>query len=488
MGKTDLRHARSFFGDEQAKKIAYRELINERLIVQQMRASGKTKSEEFRGRIKALKTVAMGNRFLSAYRKEYTPSDNEVRSFFPQNFTDLDLRIFFAGTFDEAAKTRKGVMGGEDMESLVREKSVGPGAEKGGLIKRYISNTYIPDYIEKEAFFSGKGWVSTVFETPLGYAFIRVEESRDLPPEKIAKAAQEAVLRIKQDAGKMWIEEAARQARISVDEGLIRELDAVPPVLWKEQFRKTVAEVGGEKISVQDLYWYIFRGRKHAFPKPGSGEVLGLLTSLTKYIVIAGEARAKGIDRTPSFKEWIRMKSDQILFDMYLKEIARSVRVRDEEAREFFQKNRENWKKPAGRQIREVQAPNREMALHLFKQLKENPEDIDRFAADPGAGGGEGKALILYRGRMDPEDEKLVFGAPVGELVGPYPRENIWVLIVVDREVGPEDDPAFADHAEEVRAAVRKEKVSRTIRKKADELYRKAAVLTRTEVLDSVGW
>jgi parvulin-like peptidyl-prolyl isomerase len=488
MGKTDLRHARSFQGENEARKMALRELINERLVVQHMRAGGKTKSDEFRGRIGAIRTVSLGNRFLSEFQKEYEPGSDEVRAFLPPFFSDLNLRIFFGATFGEAAKTREAVLGGEDMERLVREKSVGPSAEDGGMILGYRSKTYIPEHIERGAFSSGKGWISPVFETPIGYAFVRVEDSRDLPAEEIARAAEGAVLLTKRAAGDRIIEESTLRAHISVDEAKVRELDTLPKSQWKERFGETVAEVGGEKVRVRDLYWFIFEGNRKVFPVPGSGEIPDLLNSLAKYHAVEKEAVARKIDRDPSFREWIREKSDKVLLDMFLGEVGRSVRVSGEEARKYFTKNRDAWKKPPGRKIREVQAPDRKMAISLLDQLREHPEQIDRFAADPGRGGKGGKGVVLYRRMMDPEDEKRVFGAPVGELAGPFQRGDVWSLIIVDREIPPVTNPVFEDHVEEAKSAARREKLKRVLREKIEELYRKANILTYNQVLNSVGW
>ncbi len=488
MKKSDFRHARAFLGDNEARKMAFRELVNERLIVQHMRAVGKTNSDEFRGRVRALEVISLGNRVLSEFKKEHVPSGDELRSFLPLSFRDIDLRIFFGATFDETAKAREAVLGGEDMERLVRDSSVGPSAEQGGLIRGYRSKTYIPENIEREAFLSAKGWVSPVFETSLGYSFIRVEEARDLPPDDVARATKGALLLSREDAANRKIEEATRQAEISVDEAKARELDALPASQWRERFGETVARVGGDNVGVEDLYWFISEGSRKALPAPGSGDILGHVNSLARYLAVEKEARARGLDRDPSFTEWLRGKSDQVLYEMYLGEIERSVRVSEKEAKEYFKKNRDAWKKPAGREIREVQAPNRETALSLLDQLRENPEQIGQFAATPAGGGDGGKGVVLFRGLMDPEDEKRVFGAPVGKLTGPFDRGAVWSLIIVDREIPPEDKPAFEDHREEAESAARRENLQKIARKNTDELYKKAAIVTHTKVLDAVGW
>jgi parvulin-like peptidyl-prolyl isomerase len=489
MRRIEYRHARTSMGDKRAREAAFGDLVHERLILQKMRFDGKADSEEFRGPFEAGETISLANRLLRTYRREILPGDNEVRARLPDYFRELDLRIFFGPTFGEASKARERVLAGENFEEIARAGSVGPGAEKGGLLKGYrSSSSVLPESIERQAFSADEGWLSPVYETPLGYAFVRVEGIRDETPDRIAEKAVGAIDSARSEAARRMIDQAEEEAKITLDNAVLRELDGLPSSRWKERFRESVATVGGEQVTVRDFYWFVHVVKKKEFPEPGAGELFGLAQSFTRVRAFAGKAREKGMDREPWYEEGARRYSEPLLTELFRDEAARSVRVDGKEARKFFERNLETWKRPPGREIRDVSVKNADVARSLAAQFRERPADIDRFAASRMEGMGAGKGRIVYRGRMSPEEEKFVFGAPVGEVSGPHQAGDSWVIFIVDRDVPPVEKPRFEDNEKEAREGAREEKVARTIRETKERLYRDAAIITMSKVLDSVEW
>jgi hypothetical protein len=494
MRELDAKHSRVMVGEKEATQILFRNLINDRLAVRYMKARGKTDSAEFRDRSAALRTIVLGNAYHQELVRNYVPTDEEVRRYFPAYLKVVDFRVFFGATFGEATKARQEVEAGADMAQIVRDRSIGPGKESGGLVREQrAGGIMLPPWLDKELFEQSPGWISPVWENELGYNFVRLENARDFGPEEVSSMSDAARREAVRAASVRFTEEALEGRRVERNEALLKELDSLPSEKWKGKYPETVARVDGKPVSVREFYWYLRVGLSGKFPAPGTGEIPPLLDSLLKYRVMAAKAEAEGMDRRPDLKKIMDRDVNKALLEMFREEVEGSVKVGDREVREYFDRNRGRFLRPEGREIVMVRADDEAAARRVLDAGKSDPKGFGNAAKAMASSTRTIKAPdkpeTIYRGTLgDLSVENPVFGAREGEILGPFPVAGKWYVVQVVRKIAPEEGKKFQDYEPRAREALLKERREEALRKKKEELYRKASVHTYTEVLNRVEW
>lgn len=488
----ESRHERAMMGDDRTRDALFRGLINDRLVLQSMKRGGRTNSPEFLDRIRAVKVIGLGNIYLQVKRRDYVPSDNEVQPLLPRYWKTASVRVFFGATQEEAESARNEVLAGGDFERIVKERSIAPGADRGGRINNLrFGGAVFPEHIDHLLFTQKEGWVSPIFENELGWVFVRIEKSEDYPPEMIERAAEGAREQVRADAIQRMTDDEYAAHRVDADQALLSELDNTAFPKWKESFRRRLATVDGEEISVREFYWYCSMGLSGSVPGTGKGEIPGIFQSFVKSRAFSRKAEQEKLDETPEVREGLERYSEGILLDMFREEVARGVRVTGKDAREYFDRNREKLKKPEGRELHMIAAREERTALEILGLLKENPESFETLARHRSSDNSrkdKGKIGVVYKGQMNATFEKAVFGARDGQIVGPLFEKDSYYIFRVDRVIPPLQNPAYKDYAGEALALAEKEKVEDAVRKKKEDLYRKAAVVTRSELLARVEW
>jgi [acyl-carrier-protein] S-malonyltransferase len=196
-----------------------------------------------------------------------------------------------------------------------------------------------------------------------------------------------------------------------------------------------VATVAGEPIPVgrlEDRMAALRRGpRGRHLPPEGGPESLRsrrwVAQELVAEAVIAHEARALGVSSGPTEPSGPEV---QALAD----HVTQAVAVAEPELRAYYERNADLFRRPEVRRIRHRVAPDASGARQA----------ASRIAA--------GDQLDLRRGEFVGALEEAVFGAAVGELVGPIRSEHGWHVALVEA-IEPEGMLPFS----EARAAIEAE-------------------------------
>lgn len=163
------------------------------------------------------------------------------------------------------------------------------------------------------------------------------------------------------------------------------------------------------------------RGRH--LPPEGGPESLSarrwVVQELVAEAVVAHEARALGVSRS---REEPSAPEVQALADR----VTRAVAVAESELRAYYQRNVDLFRRPEVRRIRQVIAPDAGSARQAALQVA------------------EGDQLDLRQGEFVGPLEEAVFGAAVGELVGPIPSEHGWHIALLEA-IEPEGLVPFAE-------------------------------------------
>lgn len=492
MGSMDGRHRRVLVGEEKARHLLLQELISDRLVLQEMRKSGQASSSEFRDRMEAVKTIGLGNLYVQVKREEYVPSDNEVRPYLPRYWKTLSVRIFFAETLQDAERARESVLAGEDFEKIVKERSVGPNAERGGEIRNVrFGASIFPEHIDHMLFTQPVGWVSPVYEYDIAFCFVRIEKAEEFPAAMIEGIGREARERARAVAIQKMIDTEYERHRVEANTTLLDVLDGIPMSNWRERFEERVGTVDGKPVPVGDLYWYGMTGLSGAVSEPGRNRVADLFSSYVKYLGFSWKAGELRLQETEEVKKGIESYVEKTLLEMFSEDIRKAVRVTEKDAKAYFEKNRDALKRTEGREVRMITVREERTARQAADRISANPKDFERIAkelsVDPSAKKG-GKIDAVYRGQLGEVFEKPLFGASEGAVVGPLNSDNFWFLFRVDRKIPAVDNPKYPEYAKQALEMARREKEAEVVRKRREELYRKAAVIIYSENLKTVAW
>ncbi len=187
---------------------------------------------------------------------------------------------------------------------------------------------------------------------------------------------------------------------------------------------KTIlATVGNENITVADL-----DERIKSFPQEYAATFqqkeakVRLLDQIIDEKILLAAAKKKGISKTEEFKKQIDNAQNQILFAIYIRDnIDKNVNVTDEELKQFFDKNPQQFQEVEQRRAKHILVKTEEEAKAIQAQLKAGA-DFAQLAKDksidPSAKTNSGDLGWFSKGQMVPEFETEAFKLKKGELSG----------------------------------------------------------------------
>ena len=128
-----------------------------------------------------------------------------------------------------------------------------------------------------------------------------------------------------------------------------------------------------------------------------------------------------------------------------------NVTVAEDVVREYYEGNRDLYQRPETRRIRYAIAASATESRTLLDR------PASSAAQGPASGGQQGEIPALERGQLAGPVEEALFGAVVGEVVGPFRFADGWISARLDEigtpSVAPFDDVRVAIAAELATAA-----------------------------------
>jgi len=147
---------------------------------------------------------------------------------------EINTRHILLKTEEEAKQVQGKLQKGEDFTELAKKYSIDPNVRTtGGEIGFQPKGSLIPEYENASFKLMKIGQVSGIVKTQFGYHIIRLEgvkppsyvpfeEVKDFIKQKNAQEKQKEVL-------EKYIEELKKNAKITIDEALLKEDKAEPP-------------------------------------------------------------------------------------------------------------------------------------------------------------------------------------------------------------------------------------------------------------------
>ena len=226
---------------ESGKKNYLDRLVVKKLLLKEASKAKIESDKEFQERVNDIKEQLLIETLL---KKKITAdtqmSEDDLKKYYEEHKEEfkkdgeINTRHILLKTEEEAKQVQAKLQKGEDFTELAKKYSIDPNVKaSGGEIGFQPKGSLIPEY-ENAAFKLTKvGQVSGIVKTQFGYHIIRLEgakppsyvpleEVKDFIKQKNAQEKQKEVL-------EKYIEELKKNAKITIDEALLKEDKPAPP-------------------------------------------------------------------------------------------------------------------------------------------------------------------------------------------------------------------------------------------------------------------
>ena len=197
----------------------------------------------------------------------------------------------------------------------------------------------------------------------------------------------------------------------------------------------TVAMVAGQPIYESDLENAVAqmssRGRNYNTPE---GRKI-LLEQLIAQKLFLADAKKTMLEYDPQFKAQLARIKDDLLFQFAVSKTMEKVKVTDQEIKEFFDNNPDQFAGQPAVAASHILVDSEEKANELLEKITSGEISFEDAAATnsscPSSANG-GSLGEFGRGQMVPEFDEACFSMTVGELRGPIKTQFGYHLIRLD--------------------------------------------------------
>ncbi|MBI5676055.1 MAG: peptidylprolyl isomerase [Nitrospirae bacterium] len=213
------------------------------------------------------------------------------------------------------------------------------------------------------------------------------------------------------------------------------------------------------------------------------------LEELIKKELIYQDAKNKGLDKDKEILSQVEEFKKMTLLSFVLKkEIEEKVQVSDEEAKNYYDKNQDKFKKGEEISASHILVDTEKEAKDILARLKKG-EAFAKLAMalskDKGSAVKGGDLGFFTRGRMLPEFEEAAFSLKPGEISAPLKTQfGYHIIKVTERKEGAM--VPFEEAKETVKRQLLSEKQKSAFDAYIDALKKKSKITTESKALETV--
>lgn len=231
---------------------------------------------------------------------------------------------------------------------------------------------------------------------------------------------------------------------------------------------KVLAIAAGHEITENDLKSLISRYPEQQRSTFNSEEAKkNLLEQLIAFELFNKFGQELGLDKTKEYKEAVESITKEVLTSMAMNKVLADVTVTDEEAKKYYDENKDAFSVPPTVLARHILVNTEEEANRIKDEINSGLSFADaamKYSTCPSKEQG-GNLGEFSKGMMVPEFEKASFEAEIGALTGPVKTQFGYHLIIVDSK-----NEGAVKNFEEVKDNVVKELLKINQHKKYDDL------------------
>lgn len=473
-------------------------LIDREVLLVEVRALGLQDDESILRQLEKREIKALADAMLRRHVPEQVVVEEEIERAHAR--LGWDIKVVAMEIFvPDAERARQAVdllQKGTDFAEVSRLFASDPyfGVPTGVPKQSIYSSFDGPRAVVEEAFALPLGGVSQPIPLHGGFVIVSPVERRKAELEEVADGIRKALLKEKR---KQLRQSYLRHLKwdLGIDfhsQGMdlvvaVLKRTVSPDSLDEEQRRLPVYTFEGFEMDVEKVL-EVVRPSQTKWPQASADAVnMKLTESYFPNVVMAQDARRKGVDRTEAFQRWRREEKENLMLVSLRRQIlAEGAEPSEEELEKFYEENKHRYRTAAWARIREILVEDPEQARKLATQIGEGAEmeplarvhSLRRKAKDGAIDLSASQAPFYGEAWMN-----AVMNAPLNQIRGPIQTRGGYSVFKV-LEKYPES--FFSLEVERVRQSVtrdvREQKAREHFNRYLEELRQKYA--DRIEVFE----
>jgi len=235
---------------------------------------------------------------------------------------------------------------------------------------------------------------------------------------------------------------------------------------------KIVANVGGNPIYSEEIdamvAAYAQRGQNYDNPQ---GRAALLEQAINKKLLLL-DAKKNLLEHNAEFRADLERVKEEMLANFNVQKAIEKVSVTDDEIKEYYEENKENFKKGESVTASHILVDDEDKAKEILEKIEKGEmsfEDAAReYSSCPSSQNG-GALGEFTRGQMVPEFDKAVFEMEKGEISGPVKTQfGFHIIKVTDKNEAQE--MKLEDIKEQLRGMVLGSKRQKALDSKLNQL------------------
>lgn len=216
--------------------------------------------------------------------------------------------------------------------------------------------------------------------------------------------------------------------------------------------KEVLAVVAGEEITQQDFEAYLQgvpREQQAYISNPQFREQC--LDQLISIYLFAKKGEEDNLEELEEYKKIMASARRDVLAQLAMREVLKDVNVSEEEAKTFYEVNKEQFKKGETVSAKHILMDTEEKCNEVLETITKGEKTFEDAAKECSTcpSGQQGGDLGEFgRGQMVPEFEEAAFNAEIGQIVGPVKTQFGCHLIKV--EAKKEAQVATYEEVEEI--------------------------------------
>ncbi|GAA0182957.1 peptidylprolyl isomerase [Clostridium sediminicola] len=198
---------------------------------------------------------------------------------------------------------------------------------------------------------------------------------------------------------------------------------------------KVLALVNGQEITSTELEAALSRipqDRKAYFSnEQGKAQ---LLEQLIAFELFYNDAKDSGLEENEVYKERLELFKRELLAQVAMENAMKSVEVKEEEIKKFYDENTENFVVPENVSAKHILVDNEEKANEILGEINDGlafEEAAEKYSSCPSKAQG-GSLGSFSKGQMVKEFEEAAFASEIGTITGPVQTQFGYHLIKVE--------------------------------------------------------
>ena len=239
--------------------------------------------------------------------------------------------------------------------------------------------------------------------------------------------------------------------------------------------QEILAVVGGDKITNEDFEMFLQnvpREQRMYISNPQLRDYY--LEQMIAIYAFAKEAEAQKMDETEQYRKIMENARRDTLAQMAMSDVMKDVTVNEEEIKEFYESNPQQFQKGATVSAKHILVKEEEECLKILDEIKTGKafEEAAQAHSTCPSGSKGGDLGEFGKGQMVKEFEDAAFSAEIGDVVGPVKTQFGYHLIKVEKRNEASVIP-FEEVKGQLRQTVLQQKQNKVYAAKVKELKEK---------------